>query len=313
MAADEPPPILRPIPRRTFEITPASSSSQSSRPPSPPSATEASPKGTHLAPPSGRSTTITNDTSPSRTRSILNLTSSTLLGIYSPTGYNSGENKDEPSTPWGTGALTPNRRPGGGVGGDESLPTSPRLALLNWEKYPSLGLGGDSQQQNQQQQGRRPPSSSGGHQHLGFVNFFIPLVVRTVLLFGFGIAYGIIITHLHDDSRLAPVRVEGLDRYDWRYLVFWGVAGIGLGSLLPWVDLLWENGGNGWQQVDTSSPQSAPRQGDIIKEKASGSQTGASTDANSLSADWTPVVRSIGAFVGIAFAIVRLRLHLHTP
>src|SRR5271155_3379447 len=89
--------ILRPIPRRTFELTPAST--ESSILPSP------NPERT--------STELLDDRdepghTPSKTRSILNLTSSTLLGIYSPTGY--GGPREDSSTPWGTGAQTPSLR-----------------------------------------------------------------------------------------------------------------------------------------------------------------------------------------------------------
>jgi hypothetical protein len=55
------------------------------------------------------------------------------------------------------------------------------------------------------------------------------------------------------------------------YLVFWGLAGVGLGNLLPWID----------------------------------SQLLRKTQSALLHAvGWIDVVRSIGAFVGIAFAIV---------
>ncbi|KAH9825911.1 Insulin-induced protein (INSIG), partial [Teratosphaeria destructans] len=48
----------------------------------------------------------TEDSStPNRTKSLLNLTASTLFGIYQPTGY--AADREEPSTPWGTGAQTP--------------------------------------------------------------------------------------------------------------------------------------------------------------------------------------------------------------
>lgn len=97
--------------------------------------------------------------------------------------------------------------------------------------------------------------------------------------------YGLLVRHLHDDQQLAPFQVEGIIKpsNDWRYLVFWGVAGVALGSLLPWVDTLWEDSidGEGNQKTQTK----------VDKDVGFG-------------ADWTPVVRSFGAFVGIAFAIV---------
>ena len=257
MASDQPS-ILRPIPRRNFEITPASPVSSS--PPSP--LPESSPQ--HLDP---RSST---DAPPSRTRSILNLTSSTLFGIYSPTGYG---DREEPSTPWGTGAQTPIRQGSG-----------ERLVSLEYDKPRS----------------QRRSSSQHRPHNLGFTNFFLPLALRSLLLFAFGIAYGIIITHLHDDQRLAPVKVEGINRHDWRYLVFWGVAGVGLGSLLPWVDLLWE------EKLGQDAPQAPSKRPNRTRDMDDGSPRPVmpARAGSGLGADWNPVVRSVGAFVGIAFAIV---------
>lgn len=74
--------------------------------------------------------------------------------------------------------------------------------------------------------------------------------------------------------------------------MFWGVAGVALGSLLPWVDTLWEDKFGG-----TSTLQGAQEDIPDVKADESGS-------SGTFGADWTPVVRSVGAFVGIAFAIV---------
>ena len=115
------------------------------------------------------------------------------------------------------------------------------------------------------------------------------------MLFGMGMGYGLLVRHLHDDRQLAPFQVEGIikPRNDWGYLVFWGIAGVAFGSLLPWVDTLFQSdvgvedefvGGEG------TGPDAEDQQ---------------ELDSNGIfDADWTPVVRSVGAFVGIAFAIV---------
>lgn len=68
---------------------------------------------------------------------------------------------------------------------------------------------------------------------------------------------------------MSPVTIE-IDRYSMRYYVQWGLAGVALGSLLPWLD------------GETLA----------VEEKGNGK------------IDWDPAVRSIGAFVGIAYAIV---------
>jgi len=78
------------------------------------------------------------------------------------------------------------------------------------------------------------------------------------------------------------VKVEGLNRASWRYLAFWGVAGVAMGSLLPWIDQLWILGSKSGN------------------EKAGGSPT------RGLPRRWNDVVRIVGAFVGIAFAIRKL-------
>jgi hypothetical protein len=57
------------------------------------------------------------------------------------------------------------------------------------------------------------------------------------------------------------------------YLIFWGLAGIAMGNLLPWIDSC----------SDKEKTMSALH-----------------------AVEWSDVVRSIGAFVGIAFAIVSL-------
>jgi len=109
-----------------------------------------------------------------------------------------------------------------------------------------------------------------------------------------GMGYGLLVRHLHDDRQLAPFQVEGIikPRNDWRYLVFWGVAGVALGSLMPWVDTLFEAGSRDTPVFEGEDGTSSPRE---------------SYESDGiLGQDWTPVVRSVGAFVGIAYAIRKL-------
>lgn len=117
----------------------------------------------------------------------------------------------------------------------------------------------------------------------GFKGYVLPLMGRTIALFTIGVLYGLLITHLHDRQAIAPVKVEGLDRHSWPYLVFWGLAGIGLGEALPYLDQLWAA-----DEDDEAEEAEDERRG------------------SRLQGDWLDVVRSIGAFVGIAFAIRRL-------
>ena len=251
MAGDSPQ-IVRPIPRRTFELTPASTESSS------PASPAAEPNPNYLEP------RTSNDppSTPNRTKSILNLTSSTLFGIYAPTTTDS--TREEPANPYTFGTEPPSRR----TSVEASRPDANSTPL-------------------------RPRTPRGQSHTVQYGSFIFPLIARVVVLFAFGIAYGVIITHLHDNGQVAPVKVEGIDRYDWRYFGFWGVAGVGLGSLLPWVDLLWEHGSSGAPSRSDHEVQKPGRAG--------------------LGADWNPVVRSIGAFVGIAFAIVSQAPFLTVP
>jgi hypothetical protein len=104
--------------------------------------------------------------------------------------------------------------------------------------------------------------------------------------------YGLLVRHLHTDRKVANFQVEGIikPRNDWRYLLFWGLSGVVLGGMLPWVDTLFS--GN----EDTK-----------VVEKKNGEKD------EGVWADWTPVVRSVGAFVGIAYAIVRVSIPFALP
>ena len=238
--------VPKPIPRRTFETTPASTPSV---PPSP------SPEYTN---PELLEAKLHGSSPPSRTRSVLNLTSSTLLGIYSPTGYD--VSREEPSTPWGTGAQTPSHR----QNVEDQRPYSSR-AVFDCRKS-------------------------------GFRGLYLPLLFRTIVLFVIGLAYGTIISHLHDNQELAPVKVEGFDCYSWNYLIFWGLAGVAIGSLQPWVDFAWSE-----LTASTERPTTP------VRRRGSAPSSDADDIARpNIGAHWTQVVRSIGAFIGIAFAIVSL-------
>ncbi|CAL3963151.1 hypothetical protein PZA11_000855 [Diplocarpon coronariae] len=218
--------------------------------------------------------------SPSRNKSFLNLTSSTLLGIYSPAGYDVSES----STPWGTGAQTP--RTPSFFPGEQSQPQHASASIdTNFSADTAIEASG------------RPRKKS---QSLPASRASIPaLVLRTTLLFCFGMGYGLLVRHLHDDRKLAPFQVEGIirPRNNWRYLVFWGVAGVLLGSAMPWLDMLFLD----------RDPQAAHESWTVRgKVKLDPVESEEGVESGVLGADWTPVVRSVGAFVGIAYAIRKL-------
>jgi hypothetical protein len=266
-------PLLRPTPRRPFECMPASTPADSSAPATPPRAPSDFPPGELES---------SESKAAHSTGSVLNLTASTLFGIYSPSGYESV--REGASTPWGTGASTPSRQPTV----DEGRPLGPFVP-------PTFS--------------RRPLSSLRPRTRFDVRNNLLPLTLRAGLLFGFGIAYGLIIAHLHDNQQLAPVKVENIDRSSWGYLISWGVAGVLLGGLLPWVDIFWEEALGTAEMVPASTPTEDTR----ISPHPGGSRDASPADDAEtwLGADWNPVVRSIGAFIGIAFAIVKCAPSFH--
>ena len=193
--------------------------------------------------------------------------------------------ESEPSTPYGNGAQTP----GGGYLDDRKPPVIGPYMNIPLDRVADL-----NPQSHQQ-------TSPGGR--------LVPFSKRILLLFLFGMAYGVIITQLRDSEELVPAQVElkGMKRHSWRYLVVWGSIGVLLGALLPWVDFLWEEViGNSIHVFPTKAPLERPvsptggvNNKEIMQVTGFGSGLGA---------DWNPVVRSIGAFIGIAFAIVRCDL-----
>ena len=78
-----------------------------------------------------------------------------------------------------------------------------------------------------------------------------------------------------------------------------------LGGLLPWVDLFWEEVLGDEIDVFASHGQTDPKNSSSSDEDDRPGSRGGRADIE-LGAYWNPVVRSIGAFVGIAFAIRRL-------
>lgn len=261
------PNLLHPKPRRHYDLTPTSSNS------SPPDSPSAQPSESSRL-------EVENEKNVSRNRSILNLTSSTLFGIYTPSASGYGSKVEEPSTPWGNGSQTPGR------------------GSLDDTRPPVIGAYARPKELR-----RRLSHQQSYQHHSKFWTTLVPIGERIILLFCFGVAYGVIISHLHDSQQVAPVQLEGVRHSSWKYLVGWGGVGIILGGLLPWVDVLWEEVlgnskdvfGSQHKVEDLRRPSTAG--GD--EEERPGSRSG-----SGLGADWNPVVRSIGAFVGIAFAIV---------
>lgn len=113
-------------------------------------------------------------------------------------------------------------------------------------------------------------------------------LIRVLILAGIGVAYGAFITHLHDTQKLAPVKVR-IERRNARYLSFWGGLAVLLGAALPYVDGL-------FRRESSTSPRGTTG--------VKGQNRHDRNALMALGAEWNPIVRSVGAFVGIAFAIV---------
>ena len=251
--------VLHPQPRRHYELTPTSINSSRSSPTTP------SQDFTRQTSDSFR---MESESMPeSRNRSILNLTSSTLFGIYTPSGASIETSRDLPSTPWRT----------------------PRHSI-DENKAPVFGA----------YQRPRPQRSHSYQPQQSFLDYILPLGFRTILLFTFGVAYGVIVSHLHDHQQVAPVQLEGIEQSSWGYLIAWGGVGVLLGGLLPWIDVFWEEVTERDKQAFASNSQIS-RPTNISEDQ---DPRPASRSGSGLGADWNPVVRSVGAFIGIAFAIV---------
>ncbi|KAK7969157.1 hypothetical protein PG988_008230 [Apiospora saccharicola] len=284
------PPILRPIPRRPFNVNfTAPQNEELSPPPSPhPRSTPAMlnldfinskllnarlhsvVRGDDSYATGSGSGTIT------RAQSVKNLTSSTLFGIYSPstTGI---ATQDEPSTPWGL-----------------ESPTVPPLSAEDLayalQKNPAhIHMGRRRSSAHAPPPLRKPLSRPLMAFHLA---------LRATLLFGLGILYGALVARFQDRRKYATSQMEEAmaqqplaTTYDVRYMAFWGVSGVVLGGLLPLFDGLWE---------DMCGRDSAVEDDDLIDQTRDGEIVSKGTTS---STDWALAARGIGAFIGIVYAI----------
>lgn len=275
--------IRRPIPRRPFEIGILSPTRLDSPPP------------TSDSPPPGPGGLYANDaereaqtyldpqafnppvSSSSRAASFQALTSSTLSGIYSESDATDGypSSLQDTATDYDT------------------FPDTPTLAkttdagiykLMRERRSSTLGGAGP----------RRPSSHSAqSRQGLGQLASSQSLGLRTGVLFLLGMGYGAILLRLssHSEQKWGAIPVDGMLRpgYDSRYLAAWGFCGVVLGSLLPWFDGKWE---------------------EVFEENGRiGCEEAVDDEEDAPGTDWALVVRGIGAFAGIVFAIVGPRLY----
>ena len=172
------------------------------------------------------------------------------------------------STPWGTGAQTPAKRRS-----VDDYNYRPKDIGLKW---------------NGEGTKLRPKPK-----RKGFRGYVVPLILQTVLLFGFGIGYGSIITQLHKTQLVTPVPVPDVNRSTLSYNISWGIFGVLLGNALPFVDSFWE------QFVSSDAKLG------VTKTHAGEGKGSSSSTESGLGPLWYSAVRSMGVFVGIVFAVVR--------
>lgn len=249
--------ILRPKPRRPFDLSYSPSEGVASE----------------ATTPSKEDTAAQSDSTDfSRTRSILNLTSSTLFGIYSPTTEASEGQKDDLSTPWGTRPVTPvgirSQINGLGIGSSGNIGKDARKDGLQGGKHLP-----------------RQPYTSPLHRRIG----------KLTIIGIIGAAYGELVSFLHAaDDTLSPGKLSPPT-----YLASWGLIAIAFALLLPWLDEMWA--GEDDDHV-VARPRSRGRflNADTVM------------SGRPSSPEWIDVVRFVGACVGVSFAIVRYLFSLFT-
>lgn len=379
---DSGPPLIRPIPRRPFDLnvrepTPPEDQDDSESP----SPTRNRPPALNLESLNSRLLATKNNlhvaaatpsesgagsSSISRAQSILNLTGSTLMGIYTPNTYGP-DRISSPGTPWGTGADIPARSvPSGfdlGLGPDDNEASAmydeddddleeeddddDRTAIRiekrrRSSQYAAAVMGARRSSLLQRPdvlvpQNPAAPPARPAPSPLSTPALAARLAARGLLLSALGALYGVLVArvldrfgfahgdHAHAHHRPPPGTIAG---YDWRYLAFWGVSGVVLGGLLPWFDGVWEGGVGRRKEEDAAAAigaGGAGGDGAAARRKSAASIGGASgagelggvaATAAACSADgpekepavpapdWSLAVRGIGAFAGIAFAMV---------
>ncbi|KAI1432298.1 hypothetical protein GGR50DRAFT_616432 [Xylaria sp. CBS 124048] len=267
------PPILRPVPIRPFNVklresTPPEEESSLPHTPLPGSSVNLEWLNYKLnARPRVRSD---SSGSISRAQSVMNLTSSTLMGIYEPTNYAGDRyaSGNEVNSPWEAGPERPMKL----------LSVDDSTDIIQKERaYPPR------RHSVMHHPPPPPPITTTSLFYSG---------LRALLLAGLGVIYGIGVATVRESRPAAGSFTMGhiisTSGYDWGYMTFWGASGLIMGCLLPWVDNLWERSFG--KQIS----------GDMVETEGDANNSGRPKT------DWTLAVRGIGIFIGIAYAIRKL-------
>lgn len=210
-----------------------------------------------------------------QSHSIADLNSSTLAGIYDCSDqdevFNGAGNDEELHNPWGTGAESPVKR-------RESVSRATYELMRNRSRRQSYA----STESSRLKQSTTPAARA------------VWLASRALVLLVLGAGYGVLVTHLHQEQGLLqlPDAGNGMPQYNGSYNAMWGFAfaGVAMGALQPWVDGEWDGlFGCDSPEAEADSDESLPDEA----EKLPLPET-----------DWALVMRAIGVFVGVAFAVV---------
>lgn len=267
--SEDGPPLFRPVPRRPFAVprmepTPPPSDRENDddyfyNPNSSLTAAQLLSAGFPSLSPPHAATPI------SRGQSLMDLTGSTLAGIYSQADEETPY--EEPEEPAWRPQAAPVERPSVDDVADELARAREQFKRRRSTVSNAGSVGAYSS---------RPSWSSA--------------TLGAGLLFALGVGYGVLLARLQDGPKWMSLTEGIVLQSGWNipYLAFWGVSGVALGALLPWFDRVWEDtfGEDSSSAVETE--QDAP-----LEEQSS-------------STDWALVMRAIGAFVGIVFAIRKL-------
>ncbi|KAL6871909.1 insulin-induced protein domain-containing protein [Trichoderma novae-zelandiae] len=285
------PPLFRPVPRRPFVFDLRSSTPQSI---TPPKDDDSDGEEQQLADEilldrfrrdlmkagfvGSRPSNDSPPDSPSllaQSHSTADLNSSTLAGIYDCSDqedvFNGADDDEELHNPWGTGAESPVKR-------RDSLSRGTYELMRDRSRRQSYASTDASRLRQQ------PPSPASRAAWLAS---------RALVLFVLGAGYGVLVTHLHQEQGLLqlPDAGSGMPRYNGSYTAMWGfaLAAVAMGALQPWVDGAWDGlFGRRGQPPEADSAESLP------------------DGAEKLETDWALVMRAVGVFVGVAFAVRRL-------
>ncbi|KAL7947298.1 insulin-induced protein domain-containing protein [Trichoderma barbatum] len=213
----------------------------------------------------------------SQSRSTADLKSSTLAGIYDCSDqdevFNAADDGEELHNPWGTGAESPVKR-------RESISRATYELMRDRSRRQSHA----SVESSRLKQSTTPAARA------------MWLASRALVLFVLGAGYGVLVTHLHQEQGLLqlPDAGNGMPRYNGSYTAMWGfaLAGVGMGALQPWVDGEWD-GVFGCDSEEAEADSVASMHDEDEKQPLP-------------ETDWALVMRAIGVFVGVAFAVRRL-------